>query len=90
MKKRLEAAVRGQVQGVGFRFFVQRNAARLNLEGIARNEPDGSVTVIMEGEEESLQNLLAALHHGPGMAKVDGVQYKMTNPTHDFDGIEVE
>lgn len=90
MKKRLEARVHGIVQGVGFRFFVQRNAAALALHGVVRNEPDGSVTVIMEGQDENLQKLLDALRRGPSMARVDGVQYKMFQPTDEFNGIEVE
>ncbi|MGH6830784.1 MAG: acylphosphatase, partial [Methylocella sp.] len=64
MKQRLEARVYGLVQGVGFRYFVQRNAAMLDLTGVARNEPDGSVIVVMEGEEEDLQKLIAAMRQG--------------------------
>lgn len=90
MKKRLEARVQGIVQGVGFRFFVQRNAATLGLNGVARNEPDGSVSVTMEGEEADLNRMVEALRQGPRMARVDGVQYKVLQATGEFNGIEVE
>jgi acylphosphatase len=62
--------VRGVVQGVGFRAFVLRAARRLELEGWAANAGDGSVRVVAEGEESSLEALLEALHDGPPGARV--------------------
>ncbi len=66
--------VYGRVQGVGFRWFVWREAGRLGLRGLARNLADGSVEVIAEGGEEALEQLERSLARGPGAARVDGVQ----------------
>jgi acylphosphatase len=66
--------VRGRVQGVGFRWFVYREADRLSVGGFARNLPDGSVEVVSEGPEEALEVLETALQRGPAMARVDAVE----------------
>ena len=52
--QRLVATVRGMVQGVGFRWFVQREAARLGLDGWVANQVDGSVEVVAEGPDAAL------------------------------------
>jgi acylphosphatase len=66
--------VRGIVQGVGFRWFVWREAERLGLRGVARNLLDGSVEVIAEGAEPALEDLARALARGPAMAHVEHVE----------------
>jgi len=65
--------VRGRVQGVGFRYFVQRKAVELGLDGWTRNLDDGTVEVYAAGPLERLSDLAAALHVGPRMAEVRGV-----------------
>ncbi|MGH7645540.1 MAG: acylphosphatase [Gemmatimonadales bacterium] len=65
--------VRGRVQGVGFRWFVWREAERLGLAGWVHNLPDGSVEVVAQGPEAALQDLDRALGQGPQLARVDGV-----------------
>ena len=72
-RQRIDARVHGHVQGVGFRWFVNRLAARLGLAGWVRNEPDGSVRVVAEGPDEALDELVRALHRGPSGARVDRV-----------------
>lgn len=71
--QRLVATVRGQVQGVGYRWFVQREAARLGLEGWVANQLDGSVEVVAEGPEAALSELVLLLWEGPVGAHVGGV-----------------
>lgn len=66
--------VRGRVQGVGFRWFVWRQAERLGLRGTARNQPDGSVEVLAEGSAEVLDQLQRVLERGPTAAQVDHVE----------------
>jgi acylphosphatase len=66
--------VRGRVQGVGFRDFVQRAATSLGLKGFARNDDDGSVEVMVVGPEDSVSALVGLLHSGPRMADVRGVE----------------
>ena len=72
--------VRGGVQGVGFRFFVQNKATALGLTGWARNLDDGSVEVLAVGAESRLSDLAAALHAGPRMADVRGVEEQAAAP----------
>lgn len=70
---RLEATVRGRVQGVGFRYFVVRESRRLGLAGWVANDLDGSVRVVAEGDETAIGALEDALHRGPPGAIVERV-----------------
>ncbi len=72
----LHATVRGRVQNVGFRAFVQGAAQRLDLRGYTRNASDGSVEVVASGERVALDQLLSRLHLGPIAARVETVDYK--------------
>ncbi len=66
--------IQGRVQGVGFRWFVMREALRLKLGGFARNLPDGSVEVVSEGPDAVLEQFEEQLRRGPSHARVDDVQ----------------
>ena len=70
---RLDATVRGRVQGVGFRYFVLRHAMDLELTGWVANGPDGSVRCVAEGPRPALDALHAALESGPAGAIVERV-----------------
>lgn len=70
---RLEATVRGRVQGVGFRDFVVRRAMELGLVGWVANAADGSVRCVVEGPVENVDALADALGVGPLGAIVDAV-----------------
>ncbi len=72
--------ISGRVQGVGFRIFVQHKATALGLEGWARNTDDGQVEVYATGTEDRLEDLAAALHAGPRMADVRGVEQQDATP----------
>ena len=72
--QRLEACVRGRVQGVGFRAFVRAHAQRLGVRGTVWNGHDGAVYVVAEGSRPALDMLLAALHEGPRVAHPLGVE----------------
>lgn len=74
-KARLTALARGRVQGVGFRYFVQKEALERGLIGNAYNRADGSaVQVIAEGPSAELEALLVRLHIGPPAACVEVVE----------------
>ena len=66
--------VEGQVQGVGFRFFVERVAQSLGLKGTVRNRPDGCVEVYAVGEESLLEQFRGQLEEGPRASRVERVQ----------------
>jgi acylphosphatase len=69
----LHAVVHGDVQGVGFRYFVQRRAEEAGLAGWVRNLPDGSVELLAEGPRPALERLLDQLGRGPGIATVERI-----------------
>jgi acylphosphatase len=87
--KRLTATVTGIVQGVGFRWFVQRIACSSNLTGYVRNTPDGGVEVVAEGEEAALQRLVEALRLGPPGADIGYVDFTWHEATQEFGGFEI-
>ncbi len=66
--------VQGRVQGVGFRWFVRRNAERLSIVGHAANLPDGSVEVVAFGTGSAIQELERILATGPPLARVTEVK----------------
>jgi acylphosphatase len=66
--------VRGRVQGVGFRWFVEREAHMLGIAGWVRNNADGSVEVLAIGSRDQLSGLRSRLRQGPRAARVDDVQ----------------
>jgi acylphosphatase len=66
--------VEGRVQGVGYRWFVWREAERLGLRGSVRNLADGAVEVMAAGTEEALQELARSLARGPAAARVARVE----------------
>jgi acylphosphatase len=66
--------ISGEVQGVGFRYFVQQHATELGLTGWTRNLADGSVEVYASGTDAKLREFSGALHMGPRMAEVRNVE----------------
>ena len=70
---RLEATVRGRVQGVGFRYYVLKRASELGLSGWVANERDGSVRCVAEGAADRIDALEEILRRGPIGSVVDGV-----------------
>lgn len=80
---RLHAYVTGQVQGVGFRYFVVQAAMERDLTGWVRNLYDGRVEVLAEGEHEALNGLLVQLRRGPVSAIVENVKYEFSNARGD-------
>ena len=85
--KQVHISVRGRVQGVFFRASAQREARRLGVSGWARNKPDGSVEMLVEGEEEAIRDFVNWSHRGPSAARVDNVDVRWrayTGEFHDF------
>jgi acylphosphatase len=82
--RRLDAVVRGRVQGVGYRVFVLRSAMDLGLSGWVANLPDGAVRCVAEGEMASLETLVERLRRGPAAALVDQVLTAWPPPTGEF------
>jgi acylphosphatase len=70
MIRNYRIVVRGNVQGVGFRFHTRREAARTGVKGWVRNQSDGSVLISAEGEEHNLDLFVSWCHKGPESARV--------------------
>ena len=67
------AIVHGRVQGVGYRYYVQREADRLGITGTVRNNYDGSVEIFAQGEENKLNEFLSKIQKGPMFAYIADV-----------------
>jgi acylphosphatase len=74
MTKIVRLRVRGRVQGVGFRYFVERQADRLGLDGWVRNCRDGSVEAVATGPADKIEALIAQCRTGPEGSRVDQVE----------------
>lgn len=72
--ERLTATVRGTVQGVGFRRYVRSWARKLSLDGWVRNEPDGTVRLVAQGDPAALDRLSRLLWGGSPVAQVEAVE----------------
>ena len=82
--QRLDAKVTGHVHGVGFRYFVLREAMALELTGWVANDTDGSVRCVAEGSRERLDALRDLLLEGPPAATVDAVSEAWMPATGSF------
>jgi acylphosphatase len=81
--------IRGRVQGVGFRWFVEREAHILGITGWVRNNHDGSVEVLAIGVPEKLAELRLKLQAGPRAARVDGVEESEAQPVAGLNSFQV-
>jgi acylphosphatase len=82
--------IRGEVQGVGYRFFAQRAAARHQIVGYARNCPDGTVEVLAEGPANSVEAFKHDLATGPQWAVVDQLEEINLEPTGRYSMFRIE
>ena len=85
----LHATIRGRVQGVSFRYYTARRARDLDLTGYVRNNPDGTVEVVAEGQRARVEELLSFLRMGPRAAIVTDVDLSWPEPAGRFDRFEV-
>jgi len=81
--------IRGRVQGVGYRYFVQRAAAELQVTGYTRNLDDGRVEVYAVGTPEQLSELAGRLWKGPRFADVRGVE-ELDAAVQQYDSFQIE
>jgi len=88
--KKIEAKITGIVQGVGFRFYVERMANLLGITGWVKNMYDGSVKVVGIGTETKIDEFLITLRKGPSLARVDNVEYKIEDVDYnEYDTFEI-
>ena len=82
--------VRGRVQGVGFRWFVEREARTLDISGWVRNNVDGTVEVLAMGSGEQLRALRGRLEAGCRASRVDAVDELPAEPVQDLKTFRIE
>jgi acylphosphatase len=82
--------VRGEVQGVGYRFFAQRAAAQHQVVGYVKNLPDGSVESLVEGPAQSVEGYRNDLATGPRFSVVEQVEEIFVEPTGLYSLFRVE
>ncbi|HWS53104.1 MAG TPA: acylphosphatase [Pyrinomonadaceae bacterium] len=82
--------ISGEVQGVGFRFFAQRVAARHQVVGYVRNLADGRVEVVAEGAPEGIEGFRHDLAAGPRHAHVGQVEELSLEPTGHYPTFRIE
>ena len=71
-----QVVFRGRVQGVGFRAFVEDEAARTGVEGFVRNRRDGTVEALFAGETAAVEDTIAACRKGSYAARIDGIEVR--------------
>jgi acylphosphatase len=81
--------IRGRVQGVGFRWFVEREAHILGIAGWVRNNHDGSVEVLAMATPERLAGLRSRLQEGPRAARVEEVEESEAKPVAELNSFQV-
>ena len=79
--KRAHVTVRGNVQGVGFRYATVRRARSHNVSGWVRNNTDGTVDAVFEGATEAVDALIAWSRRGPAGARVVDVNVELETPS---------
>lgn len=89
MTERLHVFVRGEVQGVSFRWFADRAAMRSGLRGCVRNRRDGRLEVQAEGERAVLEAFLEQIRKGPRLSRVEGVDIRWEEATGEFPDFQI-
>ena len=84
-KVRAEVRVTGRVQGVWFRQSTKNTAEHYGVSGWCRNNPDGSVAAVFEGEETAVKAVIEWCKDGPDLARVDDLQVEWKKPTGEFE-----
>ncbi len=90
MKRRGHFVCHGRVQGVFFRASAKDEANYLGLTGWARNAPDGTVEIVVEGSIEAVADFLRWCEHGPPYASVSRVDASYSAATREFSGFQVQ
>ena len=89
MEVRAEILVNGLVQGVGYRYFVLREAKRLDLNGYSENLFSGEVLTVVEGEKAIVEDLISKLKVGPIHAAVKNCRVDWQEPLNEFTAFEI-
>ena len=81
--------ITGKVQGVGFRYFVLRQAQELGINGWVSNKSNGAVEALAQGEKEGLDHFIVKVKQGPTFSSVEDVSLKWGNEAEQYFGFEI-
>jgi acylphosphatase len=82
--------ISGSVQGVGYRYFVKNNAQALELRGWVRNVEDGRVEMVLQGDKEKIEEMIALCRKGPFLAEVKHIGFEWEEWAADFESFEIK
>ena len=89
MEARVHIIVHGLVHGVGFRWYVARQAGTLGLRGFVQNRPEGTVEIEAEGDRSLIQEFISHVQVGPRSAQVRDLQIEWQEPHSDMRSFEI-
>ena len=81
--------ITGKVQGVGFRYFVLRQAQELGIQGWISNKSNGDVEALAQGEKADLELFIAKVKQGPAFSRVEDVSLNWLNEAEQYFGFEI-
>ena len=81
--------ITGKVQGVGFRYFVLRQAQKLGINGWVNNKPNSAVEALAQGEKADLEQFIAKVKEGPSFSRVEDVSLNWVNEADQYFGFEI-
>ena len=81
--------ITGKVQGVGFRYFVLRQAQEHNITGRVSNKPNGDVEAFAQGEKADLEQFIAKVKEGPSFSRVEDISLNWVNEADQYFGFEI-
>jgi len=81
--------ITGKVQGVGFRYFVLRQAQELGILGWVNNKPNGDVEAFAQGEKADLERFIAKVKEGPSFSRVEDVSLNWVKEAEQYFGFEI-
>lgn len=90
MLVRAHIKISGRVQGVCFRHYCRAQAEQLGLKGLVRNNFDGSVEAVAEGEEKAVRDFIAWCRRGPPSARVRSCEENIEEAKGEFDSFTIE
>ena len=88
-QRRARVVVHGMVQGVGYRYSCRREAAREDVTGWVRNNFNGTVEAMFEGEQEDVESMIAWCRQGPASSEVRTVDVEWENFTGEFASFDI-
>ncbi len=87
--KRVGVIIRGDVQNVGFRSWIKHKAGHLGLKGWVKNNLDGTVEAVFEGEDHKIEEILDECKRGPPGSYVENVEAEEGKFRNEFDGFDI-